>query len=307
MSDTSRRHGPAVYAAVPADAERLDWDSDGADWPNRAASRFVTAGGLRWHVQVMGQGPVLLLLHGTGAATHSWRDLAPLLAADFTVVAPDLPGHGFTAMPARSGLSLPGMATLVQALLRELDCKPRLVVGHSAGAAILVRLCLDGTIQPRKLVALNGALLPIRGLAGKLFSPMAKVLARMERVPHFFARCAASPGMVPRLLQDTGSRLDAIGTALYGQLARSPGHVAAALGMMAEWDLDALRRDLPRLRTPLHLVVGGADGTIPPSDAFRIRALLPGTEVTYLRGLGHLAHEEAPAQVAALIRKLAEA
>ena len=55
--------------------------------------------GLRWHVQMMGTGPQVLLLHGAGAATHSWRDVAPLLARDFTVIAPDLPGHGFTDTP----------------------------------------------------------------------------------------------------------------------------------------------------------------------------------------------------------------
>ena len=49
----------------------LDWATDGRDWPNHAASRFVEAAGMRWHVQVMGSGPALLLLHGTGAATHS--------------------------------------------------------------------------------------------------------------------------------------------------------------------------------------------------------------------------------------------
>ena len=74
----------------------LDWAKDGADWPNRQYSRFVEAAGMRWHVQVMGQGPALLLLHGTGAATHSWRDVMPKLAGHYTVVAIDLPGHAFT-------------------------------------------------------------------------------------------------------------------------------------------------------------------------------------------------------------------
>ena len=83
----------------------LDWERDGADWPNRAASRFVTVGAMRWHVQVMGSGPVLLLLHGTGASSHSWRDLAPRLARHFTVLAPDLPGHGFSAQPAAEASS----------------------------------------------------------------------------------------------------------------------------------------------------------------------------------------------------------
>ena len=54
----------------------------------------------------MGQGPVVLLIHGTGAASHSWRGLAPLLASDFTLIAPDLPGHGFTQTPLAHRLSL---------------------------------------------------------------------------------------------------------------------------------------------------------------------------------------------------------
>jgi magnesium chelatase accessory protein len=69
------------------------------DWPHRTASRFVSAGGIEWHVQVMGKGPCALLLHGTGASTHSFRDLAPALAPDFSVIAVDLPGHGFTGTP----------------------------------------------------------------------------------------------------------------------------------------------------------------------------------------------------------------
>jgi len=84
------------------------WELDGQDWPNRDCSRFMTAAGLRWHVQCAGTGPVCLLLHGTGASTHSFRDLLPQLAQTFTVVAPDLPGHGFTERPRDlAGLSLP--------------------------------------------------------------------------------------------------------------------------------------------------------------------------------------------------------
>lgn len=64
----------------------LDWDSDGRDWPNREASRFVAAGPLTWHVQEKGSGPPVVLLHGTGAATHSWRHLMPLLADRKSVV-----------------------------------------------------------------------------------------------------------------------------------------------------------------------------------------------------------------------------
>src|ERR1700761_4966325 len=138
-------------------SDKPNWNIEGRDWPNREASRFVEVGGLRWHVQMMGEGPVALLAHGTGAATHSWRDLAPLLAHRFTVVAPDLPGHGFTATPSRHRLSLPGMAHDLGALCTKLGLRPAIVVGHSAGAAILTRMALDGLIAPNLIVSLNGA------------------------------------------------------------------------------------------------------------------------------------------------------
>ena len=98
----------------------LAWSRDGATWPHHGASRFVTAAGIRWHVQEMGQGPVVLLVHGTGAATHSWRGLMPLLAQTHRVIAIDLPGHGFTQTPAPQRLTLPGMAADIAVYSRDL-------------------------------------------------------------------------------------------------------------------------------------------------------------------------------------------
>ena len=286
-------------------SDRPQWESDGRDWPNRAASRFVQAGGLRWHVQQAGEGPVLLLVHGTGAATHSWRGLLPLLARRFTVVAPDLPGHGFTTAPAGGRLSLPYMARALAALLAALGQRPELVAGHSAGAAILARMTLDGAIAPRALIGLNAALLPFEGLAGQVFSPIARLLSGVPAVPWFFARRAGDRAVVERLLRDTGSALDPEGVELYARLVRRPAHVAAALGMMAHWDLHPLLRDLRRLAPPPVLLVGGADRTVPPADARRLRAMLPALRIVPLPGLGHLAHEEQPGQIAAVIEGIA--
>lgn len=281
------------------------WEREGHDWPNRAFSHFVVAGGLRWHVQRMGQGPVLLLVHGTGAATHSWRDLAPLLAQHFTLVAPDLPGHGFTQAPHTRGLSLPGMAGALKALLDGLQTSPDLALGHSAGAAILARMCLDGALTPRALISLNGALLPLGGLAGHWFSPAAKLLAANPLVPRLFAWQADSPRAVQRLVDSTGSRLDPRGVELYRRLISNPGHVAATLGMMANWDLEPLARELPGLPTPLILVVAEGDTTVRPAEGRRVSALVPGAETHHLTGLGHLAHEERPRLVADLILAVA--
>ncbi|WP_295848607.1 alpha/beta fold hydrolase BchO [Tardiphaga sp.] len=281
----------------------LNWSVDGANWPNRSASRFIEAAGIRWHVQRMGAGPSLLLLHGTGAATHSWRGLLPLLADHFDVIAPDLPGHGFTSVPAPYRLSLPGMAADIAALLRRLDASPSIVVGHSAGAAILARMCLDGRITPDLLVSLNGAFLPFGGFAGHLFAPLAKFLVMNPMVPRLFAWQAASDGGVERLLDNTGSHIDAEGIAQYRRLVRSSAHVAAALRMMANWQLEPLQRDLPRLKAKLVLVAASGDRTISSDVARRVANLVPGAVIARVASLGHLAHEEQPALIAQMILK----
>jgi magnesium chelatase accessory protein len=274
----------------------LDWARDGRDWPNRMASRFLRAGGLRWHVQVMGpeialHRPTILLLHGTGASTHSWRDLAPLLARTFTVVAPDLPGHGFTEHPPAAQMTSAGMARLVAALMRALDLQPSLVVGHSAGAAIGARMMLAKLIRPVPMVSLN-ALYPIA----------ARLLANTPVVPWVFAMQARRKGAVDRLLAATGSRIDADGRKFYARLISRPSHVAGALRMMSRWDLDI---ELAELDVPVTLVVGDKDGMVPPEEGERLAARLPNARVVMLPGLGHLAHEEDPALVARLVEEAA--
>jgi magnesium chelatase accessory protein len=283
----------------------LFWSRDGADWPNRDASQFVEAAGFTWHVQRMGAGPPLLLIHGTGAATHSWRDLAPMLARNFAVTAMDLPGHGFTQSPPSHRLSLPGMAADIGQLLKRLDIVPSIVVGHSAGAAILARMCLDGKIAPRLLVSLNGAFMPFGGVAHQLLSPLTQLLVMNPFLPRLFAWQASNAGAVERLIQNTGSTIDARGVALYGKLVRSPSHVTAALKMMANWRLQPLLHDLPRLRTTLLLVAADNDRSISPDVARQVRDIVATAVIERLPGLGHLAHEEQPQGIADLITRYA--
>lgn len=280
--------------------ERLVWDRDGRDWPNRAFSRFVPAAGLTWHLQRMGDGPGLLLIHGTGASTHSWRDLAPRLATRFTVLGIDLPGHGFTDMPAaREQLSLTGMATALGALVAAVGLDVRWVVGHSAGAAIAARMALDRHIAPRGLIGINAALLPLDGLSGLLFPPAARLMASSPLAARLFAWRAADSRSVQRLVAGTGSTLDARGIEFYGRLVRDVKHVSAALGMMANWDLERLT--LRRLAAPLTLIAGTADRAVPLAQARRAQALATGATLHLLDGAGHLAHEERPDAVADII------
>jgi magnesium chelatase accessory protein len=279
----------------------MDWNRDGADWPNRSTSRFIKSGNLTWHVQIMGEGPVLLLAHGTGAATHSWRDLMPELAKHFTVVAPDLQGHGFTGAPPSYRMNLNDMAAGLTALMATLNLHPAVAVGHSAGAAILARMIIDGGIAPDLLVALNGAMLPLPGFMGQFFGSTAKMLALLPAVPWLFSWRARQPEAVDRLIAGTGSTIDAAGVDFYARLFRDPVHVANVLGMMANWDLEQLQRDLPRLPCRLVLLTAENDRAVPPKVQKKIAALIPGAKIMTQPSYGHLAHEEAPEETAEII------
>ena len=293
-----------------SDLLSLDFERDGQDWPNREASRFVRAAGIDWHVQDIGRDkpglPVLLLLHGLAAATHSWRGLVPLLAPHFRIVAPDLPGHGFTQRAPRALLDLPGMANGICQLIQVLGVEPAIVAGHSAGAAVMIRVALDCRIHPKGLVSLNGALLPSGGETARALSPLAKLLLRNPLLPRLLAWGAGNRASVERLVRGTGSTIDADGIEQYRILVASPGHVAAAAGMMACWDLRPLSRDMRMLDVPLLLIAATNDKAIKSEDSFKVRDMAPNARVELLRGLGHLAHEEQPGAVADLILAFAK-
>jgi magnesium chelatase accessory protein len=274
-----------------------------APGPHAERSQLVEAGGQRWHLQAWPRprAPRVLLLHGTGASVHSFRALAPRLAEGAAVLALDLPGHGRSGPPPGGDWTLPGLARQVATLLEARRFRPELVVGHSAGAAIAVQAVLHEGLEPRALVSLNGAFLPFGGVAAPLLSPLARLLYALPGVPGLFSGRAADPAVVRRLVEGTGSRLDEEGLALYGRLMRQPAHTRAALAMMAHWELQPLVQALPTLALPLHLIVGGNDRAVPPAQAERVRRLVRQATLERLPGLGHLAHEEAPERVAALI------
>ena len=272
----------------------LEWERDGRHWPHRAASRFVDTPGMRWHLQQMGSGPPVLLLHGTGASTHSWRGVLPLLAEHFTVIAPDLPGHGFTRGQPRGGLSLPGMVAGVNALLEAISQRPQIVAGHSAGVAIGLALLAEGD-PAIPLVGFNPAIAPFPGLASKLFPALAKALFVNPFAPRMFARVARVPGETGRFLaRSTGSRVDADGLRCYEALLGNARHCRGALDMMASWDLERLDRALPGIANPVLLLHSAGDSAIPVASVEKAAAQLPDATLEVVPALGHLAHEEDP-------------
>lgn len=278
------------------------WLREGHDWPLKEVSRFVVAGGISWHVQTLGAGPILLMLHGTGAATHSWAKLIPLLANQYTIISLDLPGHGFTDTPPGDSLSLPGMAGLINCLIKELKIEPFALIGHSAGAAIGAELILGGSITPDHFIALNGAFKPFDGVAAHILPVAAKLIALNPVTIFALASGGGDVERVKKLMEGTGSKIDARSLELYARLFGTPGHVAGVMGMMARWELGKLVPRLPDLAVKTTLITATGDLTIAPDVSAQVGRVVAGCKLVSLPGLGHLAHEEDPVLVARVIK-----
>ena len=274
----------------------------GPDWPHRERSEYVRVGGAELHAQSFGEtGSSILLLHGTGASTHSMRDLAPSLATECRVLVPDLPGHGESQ--ANDGAStIEGMAEAIQRLCDAFAFAPDVIVGHSAGAVVGIEMALRAERAPAVVVGLNAAIEPMQGYA--LFSPLAKLLFANALVPSAFAWLARREGTGRRLLDQTGTRLDEKGIALYQRLFQDPDHVAGALRMMANWDLVAFNRRFGGLRSALVLINAADDGTVPARDATRQAERVRDGRAVVLPSGGHLVHEIRPRKVSDMILAL---
>lgn len=285
----------------------MDWTRDLPTWPNNSYSRLVAQRPHRWHVQEAGTGPTILLIHGAGGATHSWRDILPDLARDCHVIALDLPGQGLTQNGARQRCGLDTMAEDISQLCQAQAWQPDVIIGHSAGTAIALRLSqkrLSPRGQPPIVIGLNAALGHFKGVAGWLFPVLAKMLALNPLTAGLFVRTVSAPGRIQSLIRSTGSDLDAAGMTLYERLIRDKAHVEATLMMMSQWRLDPLLRDLSQIQTPTILIAGLNDKAVPPEVSARAATVMPHADYVPLPSLGHLAHEEQPSLICEMIRDI---
>jgi magnesium chelatase accessory protein len=277
-----------------------------SNWPHREFSLSVKVGGLDWHVQVAGQGPTILLLHGTGSSAHSWADLLPTLAEVATVVVPDLPGHGYTIGATQASLTLPRIADDLDALLGVLQLPPvKVIVGHSSGGALAVRwACAAG--RPRfAVIGFNPSLVPPPALYTTLLSPVLTPIATSSIVTSFLAALSSRGKMVDGLLDSTRSAIPPAQRACYATLFSDAAHVRGTMGFMAAADLPALLEDIrgrPDIQSTF--VLGSQDYWVPEQPLRRIiESSFPDAKVLRWDG-GHLLHEAQPERAAQLIRAI---
>lgn len=272
------------------------------DWPNRQFSRRVSADGLDWHIQTAGQGPLVVLLHGTGASAHSWAPMWPLLTPHAQVLAIDLPGHGYTRGADYERLDLASIAAQLDVLLEVLGMPaPTLFAGHSAGFPLALRWSLLGRHRPPALVGFAPSLVPPPPAYAMVFGPLINPLATSWPMASLLAATVGPSGLVDRLLDSTASILGETQRRHYRTLFADSAHVRGAMNFMAAADLPVLLEDAAGLATSMHLVVGDFDAWVPPEPLLQvIRRYLPQARVERWNA-GHLMHETEPERAARVI------
>lgn len=282
----------------------MDWVHDLPTWPLHHLSTRLSVAPHRWHVQQAGSGPLVLLLHGAGSTTHTWRGLLPILAHSHRVVALDLPGQGFTQTGSRYRLGLAGMTADIAALCRAQDWRPEVLIGHSAGAALALNLADRMAAEngrPPRVIGLNAALGHFEGIAAWLFPLMAKVLAFNPLTAYAFTLGGRRQLRARRLIESTGSHLDETAIGYYARLLADRDHVDGTLQMMARWTIDPLLHRLDHIEADCLLLAADGDRAVAPKVSQDAASRLPNGAYVPITGSGHLAHEEATSAVADMI------
>src|SRR5882724_8134858 len=123
-----------------------------AEVPDKTAvSRTAEIDGVRFHYLTAGHGAPVILLHGYAETSRMWRPIIPLLAERFTVIAPDLPGIGDSAIPT-NGLDMKTSATRIHALVHSLGVEKAHVVGHDIGLMVAYAYATQFPAETEKLV-----------------------------------------------------------------------------------------------------------------------------------------------------------
>lgn len=252
-----------------------------------------------WHFIDQGRGPNLVLLHGLGASSFSWRhNLAPL-SRHFRVLAPDLPPRGRSPAPLDGDYTVAGQIRGILAFLDRRGIERAALASNSLGGGLALLLARD---HPERFPALV-LLAPAAGVTRipYIFYPM--------RLP-LFGRLAAAlmgPWIMPPALRLIYHRRELITpevVAGYGALFQDFGR-RLALGRLCRQlellPLDQVESLLKQIRQPVSLIWGAQDRILPVSQAHWLKARLPQAEFHLLPQVGHAPQEEAPEAVNKII------
>lgn len=262
---------------------------------------YRTIHGYRRAFRIAGSGPALLLIHGIGDNSTTWSTVQTKLAQRFTVIAPDLLGHGKSDKP-RADYSVAAYANGMRDLLSVLDIERATVIGHSLGGGVAMQFAYQfpQLVDRLILVGAGGVTKDVNIALRAASLPMGTEALALLRVP-----------LVLPALQVLGR----IGGALFGStgMGRDLPHVLRILADLPEpkassafsrtlravvdWRgqvVTMLDRCYLTESIPVQLIWGSKDVVIPAAHAELAHAAMPGSKLEIFEGSGHFPFHDDP-------------
>lgn len=269
--------------------------SDPTSWrlEQRAATGF---GEIAW--DVLGDGPPVVLVHGTPSRSVLWRDVAPLLAKRSTVYVLDLLGYGQSERHEQQDVSIRIQAKVLAELVRTWGLEAPTLVGHDIGGASVLRAHLLESTPAERVVLVDAVVLrpwitaTTRHLKAHLdvYSTMPTHIFREVAAAHL--RTATERPMEP-----------AVFAAYFDQWEGEHGQRLWLRNVSGfdEQDTADFEPMLDQLHTPTRIVWGEQDRWLPVDVSAALESRLPAADRVIASAAGHFSPEDQPSQVAAAI------
>ncbi|WP_319445308.1 MULTISPECIES: alpha/beta hydrolase [unclassified Mycobacterium] len=271
---------------------------------------YRTIHGYRRAFRVAGTGPAILLIHGIGDNSTTWQTVQSKLAQRFTVIAPDLLGHGKSDKP-RADYSVAAYANGMRDLLSVLDIEHVTVIGHSLGGGVAMQFAYQFPQLVERLILVGaGGVTKDVNIALRIASvPMGSEALALLRLP-----------MVLPALQVLGR----IGGALFGSTGvgrdlpdvvrilndlpepTASSAFARTLRAVVDWRgqvVTMLDRCYLTESVPVQLIWGSRDSVIPVEHARMAHAAMPGSQLEVFDGSGHFPFHDDPDRFVELVEK----
>ena len=235
--------------------------------------------------QLSGKGKLVLLLHGWGDNSATFKELINALSGDYQTLSVDLPGFGATQAP-KDVWDLDDYAHFLRVLLEKLNLgQPYAVVGHSNGGALTVRAVSLGDMEPEKIVLLAASGVRTNNQIKRMFL---KVLAKTGNV--------ATIWMPERYRQS-------LRKSLYG-VAGSDMLVAPHLqDTFKKTVRQDVQGDAAAIKVPTLLIYAANDDAIPVADGRQYQSLIKNSRLEIIENAGHFVHHDQAAKVTHLIEE----
>ena len=259
-------------------------------------SWFTRVDDARIHYQEAGEedAPPVILIHGFISSNLIWSHiLLPLASAGFRVIAPDLPGYGYSDKPRDALYTIDEQARAVVGLMNRLGLESATIVGASYGGAVAAMMALDYPERVQKLI-----------LVGTVSNDDAtkKLLLRISRfpivgdvvTPLFLGSRWILRKRMQNMYRRMGKPINERMVAARHHLLETANTHRAMIRTARRWSANRIEREASLIRQPTMLVWGDQDDHIPLDHAVRLRDAIPNARLIVFRNCGHLPPAEYP-------------